>query len=448
MGLFEQKEIVCSACRFFISRDSGCIFLNAAYRHLRHNIRYGNAQGIFSVLSLNLYNPFIPILAIKVFHASDQQIAWLSSFPAITGILALIPGAIFLDRLESKKLITTYTVFAARIFIFTIGMLPFLHSNNPAFWLVILVALMNFPAPVGTLFWQALFGNITPSLERAKVLAFRNRITTGVGLFATLATGVVISQFPEDLASPYQLFCFLAFVAGMFEVYYLFRLKEVKDTASSAEHPKEGFLELLKLVWQEKRFVYFLLASVLFHFGWQMAWPLFNIYQVDARYVNMNAFWLSIATVINSVAQMIAFGWWGRKADRYGNGLMLMISGLGMALNPFLYMVTKDVWAVLAINALIGLFVAGFVQTLFNRQLDLVHPEHRAFFLAIHAWIVGVSNIFAPMVGVAIYKATTMNTGFFVSGTIRTLGALAYGLVMFWETRQLLSNKTKTPFNF
>lgn len=412
--------------------------MDAAYRYLRHNIRLGNTQGIFSVLSLNLYNPFIPILALKVLHASDQQMAWLSSLPAITGILALIPGAIFLDRLENKKRATTVTLLAARLFLFAISLLPFFPSQNLAFWLVIFVALMNFPLPLGTLFWQALIGKIIPPLERAKVIAYRNRITTAVGMLATLTTGIVISQFPEDLAWPYQLFFFLAFVAGLLEVYYLSRLQEVHSAnGTGREQPAFRLIELLKRVWQEKRFVYFLLASLLFHFGWQMAWPLFNIYQVDERFVNMNAFWLSMVTVINSVAQMLAFGWWGRQADRFGNGKMLIISGIGMALNPYLYMVTDNVWAVVAINFLIGLFVAGFIQTLFNRQLDLAPPEHRAFFLSIHAFVVGVSNIFAPMAGVAIFQATTMNTGFLVSGTIRLLGASAFGLVLLWEMRHM-----------
>lgn len=100
-------------------------------------------------------------------------------------------------------------------------------------------------------------------------------------------------------------------------------------------------------------------------------------------------------------------------------------------------MFTENAWAVVAINLVIGLFVAGFVQTLFNRQLDLAPPEHRAFFLSIHAFAIGISLIFAPMVGVAVYKATSMNTGFFISGTIRLLGALAYGLVLVLETRQM-----------
>lgn len=412
--------------------------MNAAYRYLRHNIRYGNTQGIFSVLSLNLYNPFIPILALKVFHASDQQMAWLSSLPAITGIMALIPGAIFLDRLENKKRVTMVTLLAARMFLFVISLLPFFPSQNLAFWLIVFVALMNFPLPLGTLFWQALIGKIIPQLERAKVLAYRNRVTTGVGMLATLATGIVISRFPEDLAWPYQVIFFLAFLAGLLEVYYLSRLKEVHPIHENGrEQPVFRLVELLKRVWREKRFVHFLMASLLFHFGWQMAWPLFNIYQVDERFVNMNAFWLSMVTVVNSVAQMMAFGWWGRQADRFGNGKILVISGIGMALNPYLYMMTDNVWAVVGINFLIGLFVAGFIQTLLNRQLDLVPPDHRAFFLSIHAFVVGVSNIFAPMAGVAIFQATSMNTGFFISGTIRMLGALAFCLVLLLEMRQM-----------
>lgn len=410
--------------------------MDAAYRHLRHNIKHGNLEGIFEILSLNLYNPFIPIFAIKVLHASEQQVAWLSSLPAVTGILALIPGAIFLDRLEKKKKITAATVLSARLFICLIALVPFFPVQDYAAGLVILMGLMNFPASVGKLYWQSVLGEIIPTLERARVLSYRNRITTGVGLLAAIVTGVVISRFPEDLAWPYQLIFCLAFVTGILEVFYLYQVREA-DRISNLKGKMASLGERFRLVYREKKFIRFLLASVLFHFGWQMAWPLFNIYQVDQRYVNMDAMWLSVMTVINSGAQMIAFGWWGRYADKWGNGKALVISGIGMALNPYLYMFTENAWAVVAINLVIGLFVAGFVQTLFNRQLDLAPPEHRAFFLSIHAFAIGISLIFAPMVGVAVYKATSMNTGFFISGTIRLLGALAYGLVLVLETRQM-----------
>ncbi|GAX88691.1 hypothetical protein [Effusibacillus lacus] len=103
--------------------------MDAAYKHLRHNIKYGNIQGIFEFLSLNLYNPFIPIFAIKVLHASDQQVAWLSSLPAVTGILALIPGAIFMDKLVKKKTITAVTLLSARMFILLIALIPFFPAS-------------------------------------------------------------------------------------------------------------------------------------------------------------------------------------------------------------------------------------------------------------------------------------------------------------------------------
>jgi MFS family permease len=403
---------------------------------LRHNIKFGNIQGIFAVLSVNLQNPFIPIFAIKVLHASDQQVAWLSSLPAITGILALIPGAVFLDRLQSKRLVTAATLFLARIMLFVICLLPLFPSNDLALWLIVMIALMNFPASVGGLFWQAFYGNVIPKLERSRVFANRNRIMTGLGLTATLATGIIIGLFPEDLAWPYQLFFLLAFMAGMLEVYYTYRMHE-PARSMAGKIAKEKLVDLLRKVVREKKFIYFLMASLLFHFGWQMAWPLFNIYQIDQRYVNMNAFWLSIMNVVNNIAQMSAFAWWGRKAKRYGNGAVLVVSGIGMALNPYLYMLTNNAWAVIAINAVIGLFVAGFIQTLFNRQLDLIPEDHRTFFLAIHSVSVGISGIFAPMFGVWLYHATTMNTGFFVSGTIRMLGAMAFGAVALWELKQM-----------
>lgn len=410
--------------------------MDGAYRHLRHNVKLNVIQGIFSVISMNLFNPFIAIYAIKVLQASDQQVAWLSSLPAVTGILALIPGALFLDRLERKKKFTGTVIFFARFVILLVALIPWIPWGVSAMWLVALMALMNFPASLAGLAWTSFIGGIIPQQERARVFSSRNRIMTAVGIVATIVTGYIIGQFPQDEGWPYQIFFFIAFAFGMLETAYLYKLIEEPQRVNQQLSTEKRLIKVFHALRNEKAFLMFLSASVIFHFGWQMAWPLFNIYQVDERFVNMSAFWISVVSVVSGIGSLVSYGMWGKLSQRWGNGPVLMISAVGMAMNPYLYIFTKNIATIIVINLVIGVFIAGFLQTLFNRVLDLCPTENRSMFIAVHSLLVGTSAIFAPQVGVWIFKAYSMNTGFFVSGTIRLLGALALGGAAWWEWRR------------
>ena len=112
-----------------------------AYRNLRHNVRINTIQGIFAVLAQNLTAPFIPLFAIKVLEASDSQVAWLSSLPALTGILVLLPGALFIDRLVAKKKFTGSMIYLRGLFFLLLALLPFLTLNS--YWMAWLFVLVS-----------------------------------------------------------------------------------------------------------------------------------------------------------------------------------------------------------------------------------------------------------------------------------------------------------------
>lgn len=407
-----------------------------AYRNLRHNVRINNIQGIFSVMSNNLVTPFVPLFAIKVLEASDSQVAWLSSLPALTGILVLLPGAFLIDRLAAKKRFTGMQIFLTRFCFLLFALVPFLPLD--VMWLawvfIILNALMNMPFSLMNLSWQAFIGNVIPASQRARVFGTRNRITQGVGLITTILTGVLISTFSDGSGWVYQVMFGVAFLVGLLESLYLFKIREPVQVIDVEHRPSmaDSFRSLLR----ERRFQIFALASALFHFGWQMAWPLFNIYQVSPQYVNMDAFWISVIAALNGLAAVLTYRFWGKVADKIGHGWTLVIGTAGLSTAPFLYALTMDKWLLALSNLWMGIFVACTVQTLFNRVLEVSPNENRAFFLAIHSLVIGVTAIFAPQFGVWVMNLSSIQDAFYLSSGLRFAGAVALGLVVLWEMRR------------
>ncbi|ARU60951.1 hypothetical protein CBW65_07530 [Tumebacillus avium] len=406
-----------------------------AYRNLRHNVRINTIQGIFAVLAQNLTAPFIPLFAIKVLEASDSQVAWLSSLPALTGILVLLPGALFIDRLVAKKKFTGSMIYLRGLFFLFLAILPFLSFD--LYWMawlfVLLIGLMNIPFSVYQLSWQSFIADVIPASQRARVFGSRNRITQGMGTITTIMTGVLIYLY-GGAAWAYQTIFALSFVVGILEATTLRKIKEPELQADKKVHT---LAELWKALGQEKRFLIFAMASAVFHFGWQMAWPLFNIYQVSPEYANMSALWVSVITVCNSLMGVLTYPWWGKVAQKIGHGWTLVIGTAGLATAPLLYSLTMNLWVLAAFNLWMGIFVACTVQTLFNRVLEVSPDDKRALFIAMHSLVIGVTAIFAPQFGVWIMGLFDLNFAFYISSGIRLCGSIALGLVVIWEMRKL-----------
>ncbi len=108
-------------------------------------------NGLASTISTNAVNGYIPLLAISVLGATNQQMGLISSLPSIIGLLAIIPGAIWINRSPSKKRVAVASTLAARFLFMLILFVPFLQKEYAPWILIGLIGLLNFPGAVSGL---------------------------------------------------------------------------------------------------------------------------------------------------------------------------------------------------------------------------------------------------------------------------------------------------------
>ncbi|MFT9597291.1 MFS transporter [Mesobacillus sp.] len=162
-------------------------------------------NGLASTAATNMVNSYIPLFAIGVLGATNQQIGLIVSLPSIIGMLALIPGTIWLNRVHSKKNFAVISTLLTRLLFSLILFVPFLGSPYAAWVLVILIALLNFPGALSGLSWQSMIGDLVPEKRRGEFFSSRNRYNTIAAMAVTFGTGVFLQQFDKDNAFPYQL---------------------------------------------------------------------------------------------------------------------------------------------------------------------------------------------------------------------------------------------------
>ncbi|MFZ3588706.1 MFS transporter [Bacillus sp. DJP31] len=395
---------------------------------IKRNERLSIWNGGASIISQSLITGFIPLFAIQVLGASNFQIGLISSMPSFMTMLAMIPGAIWINRLELKKAFTAYTIFAARFGLLLICLIPFMPYTNHAWILVAIIGILNFPNALATLSWQSFIGDLIPDERRASFFSVRSQILTIVGMVTTFAVGFSLNVFEKSNPIPYQWIFLIGFLFGILEVYYLMRHTEVKKVN---KNQKKSNLKLATAMFSHKPYLHFLVCAIIFNFGWQMAWPLFNIYQINDAHAT--AIWISVFTIANQVSQIISYKWWGRFSDRFGNTMMLFIASIGIGTAPFLTILSTNLYYLTAVNLWTGAFVAGTVMLLFNQLLRVSPAENRTTFLANYNLLIATIGCIAPQVGVLILEWQGIQTAMTLSTAIRWIGAFSFLLVFYVE---------------
>ena len=117
-------------------------------------------------------------------------------------------------------------------------------------------------------------------------------------------------------------------------------------------------------IFKDANYVRFLAVALCFNFGWQMAWGLFNVYNV--RYAEATIFWISMFNVASMIAQIVAFPLWRKWSEKQGNMRVFIWIAFGMSTAPFLTALSTNLYYLTFMFFISGFFVAGTVLILFN----------------------------------------------------------------------------------
>lgn len=410
------------------------------------NIRLNTYHGLVSVLAQNMVGPFVGIFAVRL-GASNYQIGMLSSAPAFISLLAMIPGAKFVDSRSEKKRITAAFMLAHRIFYLFLSLIPFFTPDKRAAVLVLTMALMNFPGAISNVAWQGFISRVVPNNRRAEAFAQRNRLMNIVGTLSVLVAGRVLDVISYPLG--YRIMFTMAFLFAVMEIWVFSKLTELpSELNANTEYniPVHRFVATLpQSIWSDLkeiltrwRFLRFTLTSLFFHFAWQVAWPLFTLYQT--KVLGANNLWVSILNLSNTGGSLLGYGFWTRHMQKNGSLKTLFTSTLGIFIVPLVYAFSTSLYTIAFFNIVTGAIFSGVMLSLFNALLDMTPDERKTTYIGYYNTAINASAIFAPMAGVALLNAFGYKAAFLTSAALRLLGSLAFGLVYYLECRSVKSS--------
>lgn len=412
-------------------------------------------EGIAFTVVLNLYNPFIQMFA-KRMGAKDIHIALLNAIPPLVAIFVLIPFSILIERQNRKKRTTMLLILVIAFFYAAIAFVPFIPHQEKVVVFVLLIGLMNWPGSLYNTTWQSFFADNFGGADANRVYSLRSKYGALFGLVTVLATGLILTELPRSDSERmvvYQLFYAACFAISLLQIYFLSRVREKRPEPFHGDPGESGVSRrpAMTFGWAElkemagnRSFMVLCLCAFLFHISWQMGWPLFFLY--NANHAMLNELQLGMVNVVIGLTSFLSFSVWNRLIEKRGNKLVIMLSALGLAINPFFFTKLFGFYYIMGVNIMAGAAGAGFALSLFCSLLETLPEERKTVYISVFNTLINISGFVSPLVGILIHGRLGIFSAFFIIGILR-LAASSSFVIRWWtgvrKDRRLGTGKTR-----
>lgn len=389
-------------------------------------LRFFYLDGLFSSFSDNLVLGFFELFLLS-YGVSNGVIGLNSAISSLCGSLAIIPGAMAISRVRSRKRLVVATGGGfGRAGLLAIAVVPLVAGDSltAVVCLICLSALRGVMNNVCNPAWTSMVADLVPITARARYFGKRNIAVIASSIAAAPLAGKIVKSLSGVAALPqlgYQAIFALSFAIGMLATVSFSRIPDSSVSEGSSVKPK-GFP--LRALLSDRRFAGFVLSAFVWNTTLQVAGPFFNVYTVTG--LGGNAAIVGLLTAVGSVSTLVGQLVFGRITDRKGDIYVQVLTGLLIPLAPLAWMIITRPEQAIFINLWSGVLWAGYNLANFNILLKITPDDHRPEATAIYQTLVTSSAIFGPLIGGALADAYGFKVVFAVSGIGRFLGTLLF----------------------
>jgi len=393
-------------------------------------------EGIVYTMIFNLYNPFIQMFA-KRMGGNDLHTALLNAAPPLVAIFMLIPCGILIERINKKKRTVIHLLCIVSLFYAAIAFVPAIPHEGKVIAFVVLIGLMNWPGALYLATWQSYFADNFHGSYANRVYTVRSRFSALFGLLTVLVTGILLTYIPKSDGERivlYQIFYGMCFLLTIVQIAFFSRVKsrklrhtnKIEHGRDDAKPSRRSLKDTFAGIPRNKKYIDFCICGFVFHFSWQMAWPLFFIY--NSNYMHLNEFQFGIINVASGVAQFLSLNLWNKLVEKYGSSKMIIYGTAGLAVLPLFYTTMLNFPVLIIMNIITGISLAGFNLTLFLSLLDTLPKEEKTVYISVFNTLTSITGFLAPLTGLWLLNRTNIFLAMAIAGAFRLFGSLLYFL--------------------
>lgn len=342
--------------------------------------------------------------------ATETQIAFLATVPALFGSFTqLFSGWLSHKTGKRKPIIVTGVVLQALMWLPMIW-LPYFFPAHAATILVASIVLYSAAANIASPVWNSMMGDLVPEDGRGRYFSRRSRYANLASFIALAAAGWILHlwEAQNQTRVGFLMIFTAAMVARLYSVYQIARMVDPPQPPAPEPPTLRHMLDTLP----GSNFLRFSLFMSAMNFSANIAGPFFTVYMLRDLGFSYLEFTVSTSSVV--LMQFLTLSQWGRLTDRFGNRVVLAITGAIIPVLPLLWLFTTSFWVILAIQLLGGLAWAGFHLSAGNFVYDTVPPYKRSVYGAMH----NVLNAMTSFMGGALgaYLSTRLPANAVVFG--------------------------------
>lgn len=350
------------------------------------------------------------------------DITLFNAMKGIFMILVVLPGVFLIDRTADKKRVTGWLIIAIATLSLLNVFVPMAPRAAQPISFILLGAALMIPMALYDPSYRNITGELFP-VKRSQVVARSNMFTVAFITSFSLLSGLAfrfLAQTDQDYIMIYQTIFILSFCFGI-TAFFIFRKLFYLP---AADHQKINLKNSLAAIKRNRPFKKFVGASVLFHFGWQMGWPLFSIYTIKT--LGADELWLAIISVGAAIAMMIGHKFWPLFIDKYGHQRTSTIATLGMAITPLLYAISPNLPSLAILSSVSGIFTSGVLTVLFTDLLEVTPDQNRIIFIGLHSTLTNVTWAVSPFVAHWFFSNFNIYVALIATAILRAVGSAAF----------------------
>jgi len=339
----------------------------AVKKSLGFSIRDGVAYAATVGFGDNYINPYAVALG-----ASNFQIGLLSFFTQLVSSLTYLRAADITERIGSRKKIIVLFVFFQAFILLPIALIPFFPGYTHIYLLICFCTLYLSFSSFANPAWGSLMANLVPEKSRGAFFSKRGRLIGMVTVASSFLAGYVLQVFEKCSLAGFTVIFSVAMFSRYISCFFLNKMYE-----PPLEIKKEHYFSFKEFVQRLNvgNFGKYVIFHSSFNFAVFLASPFFPVFML--RDMGFSYITYSIVTTTVPLASMLAVSYWGRRADMIGNRQILQICGLVISVLPAMWLISRNVYFLLVIQSLAGVFWAGFNLCSSNFMYDSVIPEKR-----------------------------------------------------------------------
>jgi len=310
-------------------------------------------------------------VALKV---TNSQLGILLSLPNLVGALCQVTIPDIIEKTKKRKPIFVNFTFLASFTWILLLLIPFAFKTNFYTPLIIFTCLYYITNSFIVPPYSSTISSWIPEKLRGNVLGRRQRIASFALLLSTLAGGLILRFFNQDLI--FYGFAIVFFLAFLFKFISYLIVKTVYEPELGIKKFKSfSFPQFVKnmLFNNFGRFTFYIF---LIYFAAYTSAPYFIMYMI--RDLNFSYYQYILLVVVALITNVLSTSWWGNFADRYGNMRVLKITSLLITITSLVWLFSPNFYYLVFAQILSGLVWSGFTLSSVNFIYDSTTPQHRA----------------------------------------------------------------------